>query len=315
MEYRRLGSSGLQVSVVGLGTNNFGTRMEEKPSIEVVRQAVDLGINFIDTSNSYGKTLSEQYIGKAMKGIRDKVLVATKVFSRVGEGPNQEGASRLQIMREVENSLMRLETDYIDLYQIHFWDADTPIEETVRALDDLVRQGKVRYIGCSNFAAWQVCEAVWTSRTLHRESFVSVQLNWSMLNREIERELVPFCQAYNLGIIPFFPLASGFLTGKYRRGEPVPEGTRMYTSERSRSRNLTDRNFDVLERLEPFAAERGRPMVDLALAWLLYNPLVSSVIAGASNPEQLAANAKAADWHLTAEEMEELDGILSDGAA
>ena len=312
MEYRRLGSSGLQVSAVGLGTNNFGNRLEEEAAcIKVLRKAVDIGINFIDTSNSYGGTRSEQYIGNGIKGIRDEVVLATKVFSPMGEGPNQKGASRQHIIREVENSLKRLQTDYVDLYQMHYWDPDTPIEETLRALDDLVRQGKVRYIGCSNYTAWQLCEAVWTSRALHLESFVSAQPNWSMVNREIEQELVPFCQAYNMGILPFFPLASGFLTGKYRRGEPMPEGTRFQKSPRMGERYLKERNFDILERLEVFATERGRPVAELAIAWLLYNPMVSSVIAGATKTEQVEANAKAADWHLTAQEMEELEGILT----
>ena len=215
-------------------------------------------------------------------------------------------------MREVENSLTRLQTDYIDLYQMHWWFADTPIEETLRALDDLVRQGKVRYIGCSNYTAWQMCEAIWTSRMLHLESFVSIQPEWSMLNREIEQELVPFSQAYNIGILPYYPLASGFLTGKYHRGEPIPEGTRLDKIPRMAEQTLIDRNFDILERVERFAAEHGYPIVELAIAWLLYKQQVSSVIAGASTPEHLDANAKAAELHLTAEEMEELDGILKD---
>ncbi|MCZ6891288.1 MAG: aldo/keto reductase [Chloroflexi bacterium] len=312
MEYRRLGSSGLKVSAVGLGTNNFGSRMEEKQSIDLVHHALDIGVNFIDTANIYGTSLSEQYIGKAIKEIRDKLVIATKVSGPQGKGPNDEGGSRAHIMREVENSLTRLQTDYIDLYQMHWWFADTPIEETLRALDDLVRQGKVRYIGCSNYTPWQICEAVWTSRTLHLGSFVSVQPEWSMLNREIEQELVPFSQAYNIGILPYFPLASGFLTGKYRRGDPIPEGTRFHKVPRIAKRTLIDRNFDTLERVERFAAEHGYPMVELAIAWLLYNQQVSSVIAGASTPEQLDANAKAAELHLTAEEIEELDGILKD---
>ena len=312
MEYRRLGSSGLKVSAVGLGTNNFGARMEEKQSIDLVHHALDIGVNFIDTANIYGTSLSEQYIGKALKDIRDKLVIATKVSGPRGDGPNDKGVSRAHIMREVENSLTRLQTDYIDLYQTHFWDPDTSIEETLRALDDLVRQGKVRYIGCSNYTPWQICEAIWTSRMLHLEPFVSVQPEWSMLNREIEQELVPFSQAYNIGILPYFPLASGFLTGKYRRGDAIPEGTRFHKVPRIAERTLIDRNFDTLERVERFAAEHGYPMVELAIAWLLNNRQVSSVIAGASTPEQLDANAKAAELHLTAEEMEELDGILKD---
>lgn len=312
MDYRRLGSSGLQVSSIGLGTNNFGSRMEEKQSIDLVHHALDIGVNFIDTANIYGTTLSEQYIGKALKNIRDKLVIATKVVGSQGDGPNDKGASRAHIMREVENSLTRLQTDYIDLYQMHFWSADTQIEETLRALNDLVRQGKVRYIGCSNYTAWQICEAIWTSRMLHLEQFVSVQPEWSMLNREIEQELVPFSKAYNIGILPYFPLASGFLTGKYRRGDAIPEGTRFHKVPRMAEQTLIDRNFDTLERVEGFAAKHGYPMVELAIAWLLHNQQVSSVIAGASTPEQLDGNAKAAELHLTAEEMEELDSILTD---
>ncbi len=210
MEYRRLGNSGLQVSAIGLGTNNFGARIEEQPSVDVVRQCVEVGINFIDTANSYSGTLSEQYIGKAISSIRDKVVIATKVYARMGDGPNQMGASRLHIMHEVESSLRRLQTDYIDLYQMHYWDPHTPIEETPRALDDLVRQGKVRYIGCSNYTAWQVCEAVWTSRTLNLEPFVSVQPHWNMVNRGIERELVPFCRPTTWASFAIFPLPVGF---------------------------------------------------------------------------------------------------------
>ena len=314
MEYRRLGSSGLQVSTVGLGTNNFGSRMvDEAACVKVLRHAVDIGINFIDTANIYGGKLSEQFIGNGLKGIRSNVVLATKVYGPMGEGPNQKGASRLHIIREVENSLTRLQTDYIDLYQIHFWDADTPLEETLRVLDDLVHQGKVRYIGCSNFMAWQACQSLYISQTLRLEPFVSIQARWSMISRGIERELVPFCQALNIGIIPYFPLAGGFLTGKYRRGEPAPDGTRFQKNPRFGERARTDKNFDTLDRIEQFAADRGRPVAELAIAWLLHNPIVSSVIAGATTPGQVSANAKATDWHLTAKEIEDLDAVLSNG--
>ena len=231
---------------------------------------------------------------------------------KMGDGANESGASRQHILAEIEKSLKRLQTDYVDLYQIHRADPNTPIEETLETLDLLVSQGKVRYIGCSNYTAWQMCEAIWTSRMLHLEPFVSVQPEWSMLNREIEQELVPFSKAYNIGILPYFPLASGFLTGKYRRGDAIPEGTRFHKVPRFAERTLIDRNFDTLERVEGFAAEHGYPMVELAIAWLLHNQQVSSVIAGASTPEQLDANAKAAELHLTAEEMEKLDSILTD---
>ena len=312
MKYRRLGNSGLEVSVVGLGTNNFGRRMDAKQADGVIHQAVDLGINFIDTANGYGDGLSEEFIGKSTKAIRSQVLLATKAAAPRGEGPNQRGASRKHLLEQVELSLKHLDTDYIDLYQIHFPDPNTPIEETLRTLDDLVRQGKIRYIGCSNYAAWEVTEAILTSRMLNLEPYVSVQPEYSMLRRDAEKELLPCCQKYGLGILPYFPLASGFLTGKYRRGQPAPEGTRLSGNERMQQRTLTDANFDLLEHLEAFATEREHPMVELAFAWLLYNPLVSSVIAGATKSEQVVANANAADWHLTPQEVEELNGILDE---
>ena len=257
MEYRQLGSSGLKVSTVGLGTNNFGGRIDAERSAAVLRQCIDEGINFIDTANIYGRSVSEQHIGETVKGIRSQVLIATKVSGGMGDGPNDKGNSRYHIMEQVEASLRRLQTDYIDLYQIHFTDPSTPIEETLRALDDLVHQGKVRYIGCSNFAAWQVCEAYWTSKALNLNAFVSVQPEYSMLNRDVERELMPFCEAYNVGVIPYFPLAGGFLTGKYQQGQPVPEGTRFSGNERAQQRTLTEKNFAFLSRLESFAEERG----------------------------------------------------------
>jgi len=307
MEYRRLGNSGLKVSSVGLGTNNFGGRMDEPASIEVIQTAIDQGINMLDTANIYGTNLSEVYIGKAVKGQRDKVLLATKVSGKMGEGPNDSGTSRSHIMYEVEQSLKRLDTDYIDLYQIHFPSNETPIEETLRALDDLVTQGKVRYIGCSNYASWQACEAIWTSRTLGLNSFVSVQPHYNLLTRGIERELMPFCEAYDIGIIPFFPLASGFLTGKYRRGSPAPEGTRLAGPMGERA--LTDNNFESLEQLETFANNQGHTLLELAFSWLLAKPQVSTVIAGATSPQQVKSNIEATSWLLSEEEITEVDQI------
>ena len=308
MEYRYLGRSGLEVSAVGLGTNAFGVRMDAEESAQVLHQTLDLGINFIDTANVYGD--SEEFIGRALNGKRHQVILATKVGRHLIHPPNQGGSSRRHIMEQVEISLRRLRTDYIDLYKVHIPDPSTPIEESLRALDDLVHQGKVRYIGCSNFSAWQTCEAVWTSRTLNLEPFGSVEVEYSLVQRSIERELVPFCQAYRIGIIPYLPLAGGFLTGKYRPGEPVPEATRFHSYQPEyRQRFLTERNFAILDRLEPFAREREHTIGELAIAWLLGNPLVSSVISGATKPEQIMANAKGADWHLTSEEMEEISGL------
>ena len=298
MRYRKLGQSGLEVSIVGLGTNNFGRRLDAKATAIVVDQALEIGVNFIDTANMYGGGLSEEYIGKAIKGKRDQALLATKVSARMGQGANQSGNSRQHIMEQVEISLRKLNTDHIDLYQIHFPDPGTPIEETLRALDDLVHQGKVRYLGCSNFSSWQVCEAFWTSKVGRLESFVSVQPEWNMLNREVENELVPFCRAYGVGIIPYFPLASGFLTGKYRPDAAVPEGTRFYGDTRRQERTLTKENFSLLVSLEEFAEQRGHSMVELAIAWLLASPQVSSVIAGATNGEQVIANAAAQPFSL-----------------
>ena len=313
MEYRQLGRSGLQVSVIGLGTNNFGwdvfgRRVDVEGTAHVINRALDVGVNMIDTANVYGKGLSEEYIGRALKARRQQVIIATKVSMPTAEGPNLAGSSRGHIMTQVEQSLRRLGTDYIDLYQIHEPDPDTPIEETLRALDDLVRQGKVRYIGCSNFAAWQVCEAVWTSRSASVTPFVSVQPRYNMLDREVETELVPFCVEYGVGILPYFPLAHGFLTGKYRRGQQVHAGTRLAANDLGM---LTDSNFELLEKLENFAAERGHTMLELAFSWLLASPAVSSVIAGATRPEQVEANARAAGWHLTAEDRVEVDALLT----
>jgi aryl-alcohol dehydrogenase-like predicted oxidoreductase len=311
MDYRQLGKSGLQVSAIGLGTNNFGRRVDYKGTELVINHALDMGINMIDTANSYGSGMSEEFIGKALKGKREKAVIATKVSSRMGEGPNMAGNSRQHIMREVENSLRRLQTEYIDLYQIHFTDANTPIEETLRTLDDLVHQGKVRYIGCSNFMAWQACEAAWTSRTAGLTSFTSVQPEYSMLDREIEQELVPFCREYGVGILPYYPLANGFLTGKYKRGEDAPDGTRLAENDRGM---FTGPNFDLLESLESFAAARSHTILELAFAWLLANPAVSSVIAGATKPEQVVGNAKASAWHLTDSDVEEVNALLTANA-
>ncbi|MBI3954277.1 MAG: aldo/keto reductase [Chloroflexi bacterium] len=314
MEYRRLGGSGLEVSAVGLGTNNFGGRMDAEASAAVLRRAVELGINFIDTANIYGGGRSEEFIGRAIKGMRGQLVLATKFGGPRGEGPNLRGGSRQHILQSVEESLKRLDTDYLDLYQIHFPDPRTPIEETLRALDDLVHQGKVRYLGSSNFAAWQLCEAAWTARSHHLNPFVSEQAEYSLLNRRLEREVIPFCQAYNVGIIPFFPLASGFLTGKYRPHEPAPSGTRLAGNERMGARYLTEKNFAVLAKLEQFAAGHSHTVGELAIAWLLAQPQVGSVIAGATRPEQVEANAKAGEWRLTPDDVQAVNKLLGDGA-
>ena len=311
MNYRQLGKSGLQVSSIGLGTNNFGSRLDDSQSALIVNQALESGINMIDTSNSYGQSLSEEYIGIALKGKRQKAIIATKVSSRMADGPNNAGNSRGHIMTEVEASLRRLGTDYIDLYQIHWWDPNTPLEETLRALDDLVRHGKVRYIGSSNFSGWQACEAAWIAQTLGITKFVSTQPHYSMMAREVEEELVPFCRRYGIGILPYYPLENGFLTGKYKRNKPPPDGTRLAADNRGM---FTDHNFDVLDRLDEFAKHRNHTVLELAFAWLLGNDAVSSVIAGATKINQVTTNAEAANWCLSDQELTEVNSILDGGA-
>jgi aryl-alcohol dehydrogenase-like predicted oxidoreductase len=323
MEYRRLGKSGVNVSEIGLGGVDFGGRVGEQESISIIAHALDLGINFIDTADIYGGGRSEEFVGKAVKGKRSKVIIATKFGLPTGEGPNDRGASRDHIMKAIDASLRRLDTDYVDLYYIHWPDPTTPIEETLRTLDDLVQAGKVRYIGCSNFASWQLCEALWTSRVNNLESFVVVQSRYNLLDRGIESELVPCCQAYGIGVIPWGPLAEGFLTGKYHRGKTPPAGTRLGSPRLAPPPRLapaplsagrpvfasvlTDTNFDKLEKLQEFAVKHDHTVGELAIAWLLSHSWLSSVIAGATNPEQVSANIAAADWRLTTQEMTQLD--------
>ncbi|MEX2246580.1 MAG: aldo/keto reductase [Dehalococcoidia bacterium] len=310
MEYRNLGRSGLQVSAVGLGCNNFGRRCDTNATKAVVEKAVELGVTLFDTADIYGPGgLSEEYLGAALKPHRRNVVIATKFVGPMGEGPLWGGASRRYIFEAVDASLRRLATEYIDLYQVHFPDVRTPIEETMRALDDVVRSGKVRYVGCSNFAGWQVVESQWVARTEHLSPFVSAQNQYNLLDRRIERELVPAAQKYGLGILPYFPLASGFLTGKYTQGEPPPEGTRLAGAGPMADRILNERNFQTLEGLRGFADAHGRPMIDLAVGWLASQPHVSSVIAGATKPEQVEQNVGAAEWKLSAEELAEVGRI------
>jgi aryl-alcohol dehydrogenase-like predicted oxidoreductase len=254
----------------------------------IIHTALDLGINLIDTADVYQGGRSEESIGKALEGRRASALVATKVFNRTGDGPNDRGASRHHILSGVEASLRRLKTDFIDLYQIHVWDAETPVQETLRTLDDLVRSGKVRYIGASNFSAWQL---VWSNALAVISGFtryVSIQPHYHMFERGLENEMLPACRYFNIGILPYFPLAGGFLTGKYRQGQPPPPGSRGENSPYVQ-RYLTPENFARLEMLEAWARERGHSLGELAHAWLLAQPQVSSVISGATHPDQLKA--------------------------
>ena len=311
MEQRHLGRSGLAVSVVGLGCNNFSGRIDLEATRKVVHKALDLGITFFDEADTYGdpRGSSETCLGQILGDRRKDIVLATKFARPMDASGRFQGASRHYIITEIEASLRRLKTDWIDLYQQHQPDALTPIEETLRALDDLVRQGKVRYIGCSTLPAWQVVEAQWTSRYLGLHHFISCQEEYSLLARNLDCEMMPVLEAYNLGLIPFRPLADGLLTGKYKRGAPPPPGTRLGTMARAAGRNLTEDNWAIVERLDGFAAERGHTLLELAFSWLARRPAVASVIAGATRPEQVAQNVRAASWALTKEDMQEIDRL------
>jgi aryl-alcohol dehydrogenase-like predicted oxidoreductase len=311
VEYRNLGKSGLKVSTVGLGCNNFGMRIDAEAARAVVARALDEGITLFDTADIYGgRGASEEMLGQALGDQRHNAIVATKFGMPFGKGPYLRGGSRRYIVASAEGSLKRLKTDYIDLYQIHQPDPETPQEETLEALTDLVRTGKVRYIGCSNFAAWELLESLWISDSRNLASYVSAQNEYSLLNRSVEAELVPACRRYGVGILPYFPLASGLLTGKYQRGVEPPKDTRFGTMKQLGERYGTEANWNAIDKLDGFARGRGHNLLELAMSWLAANPSVSSVIAGATKAEQVASNAKSADWKLTAEELTEVDKIL-----
>lgn len=309
MEYRNLGNSGLQVSAVGLGGNNFGSRVGEKESIEIIQHALDLGINYIDTADWYGQRgLSETCIGKAIKGRRSQVLIATKFGFPMGEGPNESGGSRYHVIDAVNNSLKRLDTDYIDLYQFHRPDPNTPLEETLDILTTLVKDGKVRYIGCCNFPAWQLGDALWISKVKNLMQFITVQSRYNLLERSIEQELVPCCKQHQVGIIPWAPLAGGFLSGKYKRDEKLPPGSRMTWG--SYSMFFNEENFDKLDKLQIFAQGHGHSLLELAIGWLLYQPWLSTAILGATKLEQVSMNISSANWKLTADEIDIIRQIV-----
>ena len=310
MEYRQLGTSGVRVSAIGLGTNRFGSAaLEQKEVKAVIDACMDLGINFIDTSNSYQGGRSEETLGNALEGRRDRFVVATKFFFPTGDGPNDRGTSRYHLMNAVEESLRRLRTDHIDVYYIHRWDDATPIQETLRALDDLIRQGKVRYIGGSDFASWQLAHANLLAEFRGWTAFAVLQSHYHMLEREVEREVLPYCLAHGVGFVPYFPLAGGFLTGKYARGQKPPPGSRG-ESHPYVQKYMTDAHYDVVERLEAWAKARGRGLNELAQCWLLAQPRVCSVISGATRLSQVEDNARAAEWALTPDELTEVNGIL-----
>jgi aryl-alcohol dehydrogenase-like predicted oxidoreductase len=300
------------VSIVGLGCNNFGGRIDAEQTRSVVQAALDVGVTLFDTADIYGGGRSEEFLGQALGSRRDEVVLATK-FGMDMQGANGPdwGArgSRRYVRRAVESSLRRLGTDWIDLYQLHAPDVRTPIAETLGAMTELVHEGKVRYIGCSNFTAWQVADAEWTARTNGTERFVSAQNHYNLLNRDVETELAPACEHFGLGILPYFPLASGLLSGKYRRGEQAPEGTRLAGRESA----LSDERFDAVEKLEGFAAERGLTLLQIAIGGLAAQKSVASVIAGATRPEQVRANVEAGAWRPTAEDLAALDQAVTPG--
>jgi aryl-alcohol dehydrogenase-like predicted oxidoreductase len=307
MEQRTLGRSGLKVSEVGLGCNNFGV-LDVEASRKVVHRALDLGVTLFDTADVYGnRGGSETQLGEILGSRRKDIVLATKFGMAMDDTGG--GASRRYIVAAVEASLKRLKTEWIDLYQVHRPDAATPIEETLSALDDLVRQGKVRYIGCSNFAAWQVVDAQWTADDRRLTPFISAQDELSLLVRDVERELIPALEAKSMGLLPYFPLASGLLTGKYARGADLPQGTRMALMKRLSDRFMTEKNWEIVGKLEAFCASRGHTMLELAFGWLLAKPAVASVIAGATKPEQIEANVKATSWKLSSDDLAEIDKL------
>ena len=316
MEYRKLGRTGLEVSELALGTMQFGWTTDEEAAWAVMDAFLEAGGNLIDSADIYSRWaegnpggVAEEMIGRWMKakGNRQEVVVATKVRGRMWEGPNGEGLSRVHIMRAVEDSLRRLQTDYIDLYQTHWFDEETPIEETMRALDDLVRAGKVRYVGCSNYPAWRLAEALWASDKHGLVSYVSLQPHYSLVHREeFEREMAQLVGKYGIGVINYSPLAGGFLTGKYRRGEPPPESARAEGVER---RYYNERNFDLLDKMEEIGRAHDKGVLQVALAWLLTNPLVTAPIIGANNVEQLGASLEAVGFRLSEEELGALNEL------
>jgi|YNPNPStandDraft_1061719.scaffolds.fasta_scaffold06075_2 aryl-alcohol dehydrogenase-like predicted oxidoreductase len=308
MEYRSLGRTGVQVSVLCLGCMTFGWKTDQNEASRIIDRFIDAGGNFIDTANVYSRGVSEEMTGNALSGgKRDKVILATKVHGRMGDDPNDWGNHRLHIMRQCEESLRRLKTDHIDLYQIHRPQSAVPIDETLRALDDLIRQGKVRYIGTSTFAAWQIVESLWVSKELGLNRFVCEQPPYHILDRRIERELIPMAKTFGIGIIPWSPLAGGKLTGKYKRGQPAPEGSR------ENPENFSEGTWRVLEGLEKICADKGCSMTAFALAWCAAQPGVTSPIIGPNSVQQLEENLAALDVEITEEDCKRVDELVKPG--
>jgi len=309
MKYKNLGKAGVKVSELCLGTMIFGQQVDETTAIKIIKRAVDLGINFIDTADVYTEGRSEEIVGKAIKGMRDEIVLATKVRSRTGLGPNDEGLSRKHIMRNFDTSLKRLGTDYIDLYQVHRVDPTTPLKETLTTLSDLVRDGKVRYIGCSNFPAWRLEKALRISDADGLEAFATVQPRYNIIDRDVERELLPLCIEEGIGVIPYSPLAGGFLTGKYQPDKPAPEGSRGQLRPEWVSRYLNLRSQTLLQELKKISAETRMSMSQLGLAWVMANPAITSPIIGASKLEQLEENMEVLNHTLPAEALKRISEV------
>lgn len=312
MEYRQMGNTGVRISVIGLGTNRFGSAdMPQAEVNRVIDAALGAGVNFLDSANGYNDGRSEETLGVALKGRMDNVVMATKFNFPRKTSANSWGASRYQMMQAVEKSLRRLQTDHIDLYYCHRWDETTPIEETLRGLDDLIRMGKVNYIGASTFAAWQLAHANVLAELKGWTRFAVLQSEYNMLKREVEREVLPYCRAHQVGFVPYYPLAGGFLTGKYELGKPPPRGSRG-ESVRNVQEMMVERNYHLVSQLSNWAKGHSRGVNELAQAWLLAQPRVCSVITGARNVEQVMSNVKAADWRLTGDQLKEIEGILKE---
>ncbi len=314
MEYRTLGRAGVKVSPLCLGTMMFGGPTNEKDSIRIIHRAMDAGINFLDTANVYNAGESERVIGKAVSENREKWVIATKVHGTMGDDVNDSGSHRFHIMSAVEASLKRLGTDHIDVYYLHRWDTSTRIVESLRALDDCVRQGKVRYIACSNFEAWRVCEALWTSKQQGLEDFVCVQPLYNIVNRDIEVELLPFCQKYGVGVVPYSPLARGVLSGKYLPGKKPPKGSRAARKDRRiLQTELREESFEVAQKLTPLADAHGKTLTQFALAWVLANPTITSVIIGPRTMEQLEDNLGCLDCTITEDDEKVINELVPPG--
>lgn len=314
MEYRFLGNTGVKVSSVCLGTMMFGGQTSESDSVNIIHRAIDLGVNFLDTANMYSVGASEEVVGKGIKGRRDQLVIATKGRQKMGDGPNQQGASRYHLMNELNASLKRLDLDHIDIYYTHTPDYKVPIEETLRAMDDMVKSGKVRYIACSNFRAWRVCESLWKSAQHNLNRFACVQPLYNIVNRDIEVELLPLCREHELGVVCYSPLARGILTGKYRIGHDYPEGSRASRGDRRMIQaELRDASIMVGEKLNEYCDSKGVKTSQFALAWALANPIVSSVIIGPKTIEQFSDNIAALDYVVTPEDEQFVDSLVPPG--